>query len=140
VEASKKLEEAAETVGDSVWWKSQHEFITVPLPTFQDKLRLKGTGLGDTHVQYLALRVGVKVALLVSTFSEMGEGVDPVSVHKFYKLSNATQSFGKVVLLHLRDMGFGGHFEAVQCDGIGALCSDHAFLQKLRAQYSKDSE
>jgi hypothetical protein len=41
VEASKKVEKAAGAAGDSVWWKSQHKFITVSLPTFQDELRLK---------------------------------------------------------------------------------------------------
>jgi hypothetical protein len=136
VEATRHLEEAAVAVGDGEWWATQKEFTNGTLGTFQDELRLKGTGLGDTHVQYLASRFSMSVALLVSTFTEMGEGVDAVMLYKFYELSDVTRPFEKIALLHLRDMGVGGHFEAVLCDGIGPLSSDHEFLQALRAQFS----
>jgi hypothetical protein len=73
----------------------------------------------------------MSVALLVSNFTEMGEGVDPLMLYKFYELSDATRPYEKTASLHLRDMGVGGHFEAVLCDGIGTLSSDHEFLQAL---------
>jgi hypothetical protein len=136
VEATRYLEEAAVAVGDGEWWALQKEFTNGMLGTFQDVLRLKGTGLGDTHVQYLALRFSMSVALLVSTFNEMEEGVDPVMLYKFYELSDATRPFEKIALLHLRDMGVGGHFEAVLCDSIGPRSSDHEFRQALRTQFS----
>jgi hypothetical protein len=82
------------------------------------------------------MSVALLVALLVITFTEMGEGVDPVMLYKFYELSDATRPFDKRALLHLRDMGVGGHFKAVLCDGIGPLSSDHEFLQALRAEFS----
>jgi hypothetical protein len=131
-EASRQLEEAAVAVENSEWWAGRKTFLAVPLSTFQDELRLKTGGLGDTHIQYLASRFEMGTALLVSTFKEMGEGVDPSMVHKFYELSDAAKPYEKIALLHLRDMGHGGHFEAVLCDGIGSLCSDHPFLEALR--------
>jgi hypothetical protein len=148
VEATWHLEVAAVAVGDGEWWATQKEFTNGEwwatqkeftngtLGTFQDKLDLKGTGQGDTHVQYLASRFSMSVALLVSTFTEMGEGVDPVMLYKLYELSDVTRPFQKIALLHLRDTGVGGHFEAVLCDGIGPLSSDHECLQALRAQFS----
>jgi hypothetical protein len=129
-EATRHLEEAAVAVGFGEWWASQKEFTNGTLGTFQD------TGLGDMHVQYLASRFSMSVALLVNSFTEMGEGVDPVMLYKFYALSDVTRPFKKIALLHLRDMGVGSHFEAVLCDGIGPLSSDHTFLQALRAQFS----
>jgi hypothetical protein len=136
VEATRHLEEAAVAVGDGEWWATQKEFINGTLGTFQNELRLKGTGLGDTHVQYLGSRFSMSVALLVRTFTEMGEGVDPVMLYKFYELSDVTRPFEEIALLHLRDMGVGGHFELDLCDGIGPLSSDHEFLQALWAQFS----
>jgi hypothetical protein len=44
----------------------------------------------------------MSVALLVSTFTEIGEGVDPVMLYKFYELSDATRPFEKIALLHLK--------------------------------------
>ena len=97
---------------------------------------MKGIGLGDTHLQYLASRDEMSVALLVSTFTEMGEGRNPTVSYSFHELSEPSRPFEKVALLHLRDMGTGGHFEAVLCDGDGSLCRDHEFLRALRDEAS----
>jgi hypothetical protein len=106
VEATRHLEGAAVAVGDGEWWASQKEFTSGTLGKFQYELRLKGTGLGDTHAQYLASRFSMSVALLVSTFTEMGEGVDPVMLYKFYELSDVTRPFENIALLHPPEFPF----------------------------------
>ena len=114
-------------------------FVVGTVQKVQEELRLKSSGLGDTHLHYLASRVGMNVALLVSTSTELKEGLNPILLHKFYELSEGSQPSKQIALLHLRDMGTGGHFEAVLCDGIGSLCSDHAFLRALRKVDSFDT-
>ena len=73
----------------------------------------------------------VDVIVLVTSLHDSGDaGVHPTVSYRAYDITHGARE--KTIVLHLRDAGHGGHYEAVLVDDNGVLDSNHFFLCNIR--------